>query len=481
VAEGPVRAVKASADGAWLAILDGCSEARGQYLPPRTASCELRVVPAAGGAPRRVAGAVTTLPHAVVWAPEGDLLAALAEYDYLAGAGALVVARGGGEPTRIADGVTFHAFTPGGSGVVLISDGRLLAATPGSAPERLADAEGLASFELGPGASSGAPVLALARRSSRVGGELLAVASGSPAAGRGSAAAAVRSLAPRVGDYAFAPGGRAYAFTAQTVGGYELRLAAGDGPPRAIARQVHSFAFSRDGAAIAFVAEAVPGKQGNLHVAALGKRDTTLARDVGEHRWASRAPRLAWLEGYDPRVRSGTLGAGGPGLPARTLGKNVSDFELSPDGAHVAFLQHTTRGGYSVDLALAHVDGARVPPQTVAHGVFGFAFSGDGRWLYYRTRCTRNAEACDLERVPAVGLAPGATPEAIAPGVKSFEFDPRDPDRLLVTWQRMDLAALDVAVWEKGKLTSIDTAVLPGSAQFLGPDSRRVVYFVVQP
>ena len=52
IVEGPVRAVKASADGAWLALLDGCSEARGQYLPPRTASCELRVVPSAGGAAR---------------------------------------------------------------------------------------------------------------------------------------------------------------------------------------------------------------------------------------------------------------------------------------------------------------------------------------------------------------------------------------------------------------------------------------------
>ena len=93
----------------------------------------------------------------------------------------------------------------------------------------------------------------------------------------------------------------------------------------------------------------------------------------------------------------------------------------------------------------------------------------------------RNAEACDLERVPATGLPAGAAPERIAEGVKSFEFDPRDPGRLLVTWQRKDMVALDVAVWERGKLTSVDTAVLPGSARFLGPDSRRVAYVVAQP
>jgi hypothetical protein len=65
--------------------------------------------------------------------------------------------------------------------------------------------------------------------------------------------------------------------------------------------------------------------------------------------------------------------------------------------------------------------------------------------------------------------------------VKSFEFDRADPERLLLTWQRMDMVALDVAVFERGRLTAIDTAVLPGTARFLGPDSRRVAYAVAHP
>jgi hypothetical protein len=135
-----------------------------------------------------------------------------------------------------------------------------------------------------------------------------------------------------------------------------------------------------------------------------------------------------------------------------------------------------------VDLGLAQIDPAgAATPALVATGVFGFAFSPDGKWLYYRTRCVRNAEACDLERVPSGGLAPGSAPERIAEGVKSFEFDPRDPARLLVGWQRADLVALDLGVWEQGRMTRVDSAVLPGSAQFLGPDSRRLVYVVVAP
>jgi hypothetical protein len=466
--------VKASPDGTWLAFLEGCSEVRAQSLPPGTANCELRVAPAAGGGARRVAAAVTTLPHGFAWSPGGDLLAALADYDYVNGAGTLVLVDGAGEPARVADEVTFHGFVPGEERVAAVAGGRLVRAAPGAAPEWMPGVEGLSSFELSPSRPrKGREASALLRRSARLDGALLAVASEDGRAAQ---------LAERTGDYAFAPGGEAFAFTVQGGGGYELRLAAPGGPPERIGRRVQSFAFSPDGSAIAFVGDAEPGRQGNLHLRPLGGPDAIAGREVGEFRWARGSTRIAWLERYDPRVRSGELGVAGPGIPTRTFGRNVSDFDLSADGAHVAYLEHTTRGGYSVDLALARVDAPKgTRPRSVAQGAFGFSFSPDGRWLYYRTRCTRNGEACDLERVPVAEPGPGAKPEAIAQGVKSFEFDPRHAERLLVTWQRADLVALDVGVWERGKLTVIDRAVLPGSAQFVGPDSRRIAYAVAAP
>jgi WD40-like Beta Propeller Repeat len=477
VATGPVRALRASADGSTLAFLDGCAEVNARFLPPRTANCTLRAVPAAGGDAAKVADAVTTLPHGFGWSGEGATLAALAGYDYPGASGTLVL-WGGGAAREVARDVTFHGFVPGA--LAAIAGGRLVLVRGATAPEVVDGVDGLSTFEFEP---QGGATRALLRRGARAGGELLALEDGR-----------VRPLAASTGEYGFAPAGGAFAFTAQGRDGWELRLASGGATRAATAgRQVRSFAFAPAGDALAFLAEARPGEQGNLHVipthpepgskdATSGGAGTVLAQEVGEYRWAARAPRLAWLERYDPRVRSGVLGAGGPGLAPRTFGKNVSDFAVSPDGAHLAFLQHTTRGGYSVDLGLAHLDGPKdAPPATLARGVFGFSFSPDGRWLYYRTRCTRNGEACDLERMPAGGLAAGATPEAVAQGVKSFEFDPRDPGRLLIGWQRMDLAALDLAVWREGKLTAVDRGVLPGSAQFLGPDSRRVAYAVVAP
>jgi hypothetical protein len=478
VHEGPVRALSASPDGAWLAFLDGCADVRGQALPPQTASCELRVVAAAGGAPRRIASAVTTLPDAVGWTPSGGLVA-LASYEVPTASGALV-AWDGGEPRTLAgSGVTFHGVGPRGE-VGWVERGRLRLLLPGdAAPRDVAGADGVASFDVSPAApeacGAGAlPVRLFARRAYAAGGELLA------------AGCDLREARPfdkgQVGDYGFSRSAGAFAYMVQGRDGAELKLVAAGAAPATVGRGAQTFAFAADGRALAFVADVVPGKQGNLYLAAPGRPAALLAREVGELRWAARAPRLAWLEKYDPRLRGGTLGAGGPGLAPRTLAPNVSDFDLSPDGEHVAFLQHTSRGGYSVDLAVAHLSAAAgAKPAAVAQGVFGFAFSPDGTWLYYRTRCVRNAEACDLERVPSSGPAPGAAPERIAEGVKSFEFDPRDPGRLLVTWQRKDMVALDVAVWQGGKLTSVDTAVLPGSARFLGPDSRRLAYVVAAP
>ncbi len=479
VYQGPVRALSASPDGAWLAFLEGCADVKGQALPPQTASCALRVAAAAGGdAPRRIASAVTTLPDAISWTTPG-VLVALAAYEVPTGSGALVAWQGGEPRTLAGAGVTFHGVGAHGE-AAWVERGRLRVLLPGdAAPREVPGADAVASFDLSPAppdacGAGGLPVRLLARRTYAAGGELLAVGCD------------LREARPiekgQVGEYGFSRSAGAFAYTVQGRAGAELKLVAVGAPPATVGRGAQAFAFSPDGRALGFVADLVPGKQGNLYLAAPGRPAALLAREVGELRWAANAPRLAWLEKYDPRVRAGTLGAGGPGLAPRKLAQNVSDFDLSPDGEHVAFLQHTTRGGYSVDLALAHLSAPpEAKPAAVAQGVFGFAFSPDGAWLYYRTRCVRNAEACDLERVPSSGPPPGAAPEKIADGVKSFEFDPRDPGRLLVTWQRKDMVALDVAVWQRGKLTSVDTAVLPGSARFLGPDSRRIAYVVAAP
>ena len=458
VAEGPIQALRASADGGYLAFLHRCEPVKDRTLPPGTGSCELAVVASGGGRARSIARGVTTLPQGFAWSGAGHALAALGEYDHVEGLGTLV-AWWGEAPRRMAAGVGFYALDRGGR-AAWVSGGQLfLAGAEGAAPAPVAGAERVATFEFG----GGEGIELLARRTARAGGELLAV--------RDHAA---KALAPDVREYAFARAGGRFAFTSGK--SQALTVGAGDGlRPAHLGRDVHAFLFSPRGDAIAYVADAAPGRQGDLWLAASGSAPVRLAERVGEPRWTADGSRLAWLQEYDPRSRTGTLSVGGPGVKPTPLGKNVSDFDLTSDGASIAYLVHETAGGYSVDLSLA----ARGERSLVSKGVFGFAFSPDGRWLYYRTSCVREAESCDLFRVPAAGLPPGGKPEPIAQGVKSFDFAPGRPDRLLLSWARKDRVALDLALWEGGRLTAVDTYALPGSAQFLGGDPGRIAYAVV--
>ena len=472
VAPGPAQGLRSSPDGTRLAWLARCARPPASQVPQGVVACDLAVAPAAGGEVSRVAEGVTSLEAGFAWGPDGSI-AALADFDHAAGAGTLVLARPGGAPARLAPDVTFYAFGPRGE-LGYVSRGELHLAPPGGFPAPVAGGAPVATFEFDPALAG----RLLARRPTAQGGELVL-------AGAGPARAETRAPA---GDYAWSPDGRFAAAMVRGEGGaWDLALwRAGQGRAATIGRNVQAFAFARDASAIAFLAGMSPGKPGDLLAAPLaGVEDPAravaaiVARGVGEMRWAAGAPRLSWLQDFDPRVRAGTLAVGGPGVRPAVLGKNVSAWDVSPDGERVAWLEHVTAGGYSVDLKVAPAGGGA--PAEVARGVFGFDFSPDGRWLYYRTSCVRNAEACDLYRVPAAGAAPGGAPERVADGVKSFEFDRSQPGRLLLGYARKDLPALDLSVWREGKLAAVDQVVLPGSALFLPPDGRRVAYVGVDP
>jgi hypothetical protein len=459
-------ALRASADGAWLAYLHRCQPVKDRTLPPGTATCDLSVVPARGGEPRRIAGGVTTLPYGFGWSAAGATLAALSKYDHAEGRGTLVL-WAGGAPRRVADGVTFYALDQAGKTAGWVVGGRLFLGPVAGEAKAVAGAERIATFELG----GGGGLTALARQASGAGGDLLGVRDGASSV-----------IAADVREYGFARDRARFAFTFGAKQKLSLGDAAGGRAGSPLGRGVSSFLFSPAGGAIAFVADVAPGRQGDLWVAAKGGEPRRLAERVGEPRWSADGSHLAWLQRYDPRSRTGTLAVGAPGERPRTLAPNVSDFDLTPDGSWVAYLAHVTAGGYSVDLGVASArPDVAAPPVQVAKGVFGFGFSPDGKWLLYRNACVRQGEACDLLRVPAAGPAPGGEPERLAGGVKSFEFAPGRPERLLVSWSRKDRVALDLAVWEAGKLTSVDTYALPGSAQFVGGDPHRLAYAVVAP
>jgi len=475
VAEGKVAALRASPDGAFLAYLTGCAALPPGLVPRGTQRCELRVVPATGGTAQLVAEGVTTLPHGFAWTPDGALLA-LDGYDHATGVGRLVQWDRSGGVRAIGDGVSFYAAAPGGR-IGWVARGALSIARPGAAAGPVEGATRVATFEFAP-SPDGAPSL-LARRESDAGGELLAMAR------PGAAGAQLRTVAARAGDYRFSPRGD-YAFTVREGEVEALAFARAGEKPAPLRRNVQSFSFAPGGGAIAFVADLAPGRQGDLWVAMLPATGAPsapekLAEGVGDFRWAAEATRLAWLERFDPAIRAGALATGGPGEKPVRLAEKVSAYDLSPDGTRVAFLEHVLAGGYSVNLVLARFGSGPAELQEIAKGVFGFELTPERDALWYRTACTQNGDVCDLYRVPASGLAAGAKPELLAQGIQTFDFDRLRPGRALLGWARADRASIDLGIWEKGKVTKVATAALPGSAALLGPEGTRLAYAVVAP
>ena len=470
LAPGKAQGLLASPDGSRLAWLTRCARSP---VPQAAPTCDLVALPTEGGAPVRLASGVSSREGGFAFGPDGAL-AALADVDAAAGTGTLVLSRPGSAPERLAPFVTFFGFGNRGE-LGFVSAGDLYVVPPGEGALRVEGTGAVATFEFDPKA----PSELLARRQAAAGGQLVRVSGG---------AARLESRAA-AGEYAWSPDGRFVAATVRGAGGtWDLVLHSADGkaPPSTLAADVQAFAFARDGSALAFLAGMSPGRPGDLYAASLGPgaapasvRASVLARGVGEFRFSGGAAHLAWLESFDPRVRAGALGVGSPGGRASVFGKNVTAFDVSPGADRVAFLEHITSGGYSVDLRLAPFGAEGVG--TVARGVFGFEFSPDGRWLYYRANCVRNAEACDLFRVPAKGLSAGEPALRVAEAVKSFEFDRARPDRLLVGFARKDLPALDLALFDGSGLLGVDEAVSPGSARFLPPDGSRLAYVVAAP
>ncbi len=292
VAAGPARALMPSPEGSSLAYLDHCARPPVPDLPADALGCDLELVPAAGGAPKRIAEGVTSSAASLSWSSDGKLLAALADYDYTTGRGRLVVAEAGSEPRTVGEGVGFFGFAPGRATLVFVERGRLMVkSTEDPEARAVPGADAIATFEFNPApvleTMGKTPVLLLtARRAAAAGGDLLGLAHW-----RGEA---VR-IAAHVGDYQFGPRGR-LAFTVRGRDGHSLatvRTALERGPgdswtapaasPR-IGRNVTSFSFSRDGGALAFLADVEPGKPGDLYAVNLdgGAVPERMARSAGE-------------------------------------------------------------------------------------------------------------------------------------------------------------------------------------------------------
>jgi len=415
VSTGPALALAASPDGSRIAWIGECGAA--------APSCVLLAAPVSGGEVIRVA---TGLPPGAAFSvgPDGSV-AGIGRRDPATGAGPLTLLRPGAAPRVLSPAATALAWGPAGE-LAYASGGEVAVVSPAGAEVRLTGAPAASEVAVAP-----APGKAIAARV------------------RGPDGAPVLVLWPGL-----------------------------EGPGAVVARDASSFAFSGDGAWLAAVAGVAPGAVGDLVLVPAGPTSpgagaAPLARSVGEFRWAAAGNRIAWLEDFDARIHAGRLATALPGEKPVVLGERVTAFELAPGGRALAFVRHVTDGGYAASLELVAPPAA--PPRPLARDAASFAFSPDGRWLYWRGGCAATGDSCALLRLP-VDAGAGATPEQVADGVQAFAFDPVRADRILLSLARRDGAGVDVALWSAGRLTAVDGGAVPGSPRFASRDGRRVAW-----
>ena len=416
-----------------LAFLDGCQRREGAVPPAaarRAATCAS--CRAAGGEARRSRPAVTTLPHGVAWSPDGKALVALADYDHATASGdARAVARRR-RPRRSREGVTFHGFGAHGE-LGLVAGGRLSVMLPGDAAPRAGRGRGRGG-ELRPravaipscGGADGAAVRLVARRSHAAGGELLVAGCDLD----GGAAARARA-------------------------GRRVRLRARErrtSPTRCRAKEGADAPARADGGARS--GGRARARRAGVRVRAGRAQPSRSSRDVVPGQAGEPPPRRAGAPGRRARARGGRvpLGAatrrGSPGsrgttrasararsaragrdLAPRTFAQNVSDFEISPDGAprRVPAAHDARRllGGPRPRAARR----ARRPRsrRRRAGRVRLLLLAGRAVALLPDALRPERARPATSSGSRRRGPRPARSPRSIAQGVKSFEFDPRDP------------------------------------------------------
>ena len=484
--DGEVAKVTPAPDGKWLAFLGQVARPKELGVPEGIFLGVLELVPSDNSAPaRQLLGGVTNLPGAFGFSSDGAVLAAIKSFRFATHTGTLETVRVSreSEPVALADDCSSFLFAPDGKHLAWVCEtGAFLGNADGSSPRKLTENAATVEF-------SRDSKRLLVRKVAAAGGELLLF----DVAGDG-----VRTLAKKVGDYAFSPEGTEVAFTVHSAdprGGWDLKVAsAKTDAVSALAEGVSSFHFSPDGKWVGYIAGVTPSKAfGDLFVASSkGGKSVKVGERVEEFDFSPSSGAVAFLAKYDANARSGTVALQKlpPAQPAELLHRPSNGFEWSPKGEYLAYSALVLRPAVSLDLELLPLqdlkpakplpDGGAdyaTGSRQVAAGVFGYQFVNEEK-LLYRSDCIMEGRACDLYEVPTGHAAAGAR---LTGGVWRFSIS-KDGERMLLTYPRVDsetvadLGAMNLSGY--GGVIGLDHSVELG-ASFLDDHGERAAYGII--
>ena len=496
---GKVRGLWVAPGGAAAATLVGAGPSNVKGAPSDLLLGSLTLTAVAGGAPRRLGGAVSNLPGSVLFTPDGQYLGFIAGYDVRSAMGELRLAKvSGGPPEVVAPRVTFFAFSPGGDQLAYVSDGDLFLRPAAQGPARRI-ASSVSLVEFGPPETPAAQTL-FVHRTVRVDGALL-----SYDLSKGQLTAIARG----VERFRFSPAGDALAFVAAGLlapGQVEAPSIFGDKKPstpeapglyvrwgsgkpeRLVADGAGEFRFSPVGHRLAYVTQPKGmATTGDLWVVDEHAAPRKVAIHVEQLVFGADGS-LALLGAYLPSAEAGTLGI----LPREgalfEVARSVRQFSVTPQGHELLFL-HGVMVGTSYALALSERPlGApeAVKPREIDDGVAGYTVDQTEKHLAYKARCLAAGRSCSLF---VVDLTRPGPPVLVATHIAAFQFVPGE-DQLVVVESRpagklsgkllysLALAPGELPAGKPAPPLQLLDDDMTGDFALAGQDQREVVYLV---
>jgi hypothetical protein len=476
IATGRASDLRTTPDGKFAVYLEGGEKPRLNGIPPQMLLGNLYAVPTSGGEPREIGNGVTNVPGGFTFSLDSRWVLLLAGYNPVTHGGTLLavdLTDPKARPAELGARVSYVLASPDSKRVAFVADGVLqVGALPAGPFRQLSGEVQTAAFT--PDGRS----LVYKRRLSAAGGLFVCdVEAGAPV-----------KLTEQSGDFAISPDSKHVAFTRrseQVRSTYELLIASAPGwSARELASGAGSFAFSPDGKWLGRIQDQKPEDMGSAQVGALhvgpadGRPGRKLGNRVAEFEFAPTSTAIAMLDSYEGSAGAGVLAMADlpDGKPHR-IAARVPNFDWSPDGKWVAFVARIFQPLYTVDLFIYRV--GEEAALKLHPGVFGYDFDRKGRFLYFRTNCLNEGRACDLLKLNLDD--PKVPPETLAQGIFTWRSS-GDGDRLLVTYARRDSKLYDAAVLNmntRERKTIAQYIQLP--ALWAENGGERVVYVVSPP
>jgi Tol biopolymer transport system component len=404
--EGRATELRASPDGRVVTVMMDAEKPRLDGVPPTMRLGSLWVVPTGAGSPVKVANGAVNVPGGLLFTSDGKFALILGAYDPSQQSGELLVqdlTDLSKERQRLAPHVTYMKPSADGTRLAYVDDGVLFEGVLPSGPFRQLAGE-VATAEFAPNGRQ-----LYFRRKSVAGGGLyqLELSEEKPTPKR---------FVDAVGEYVISNDSKwviAMARTNPRQVGFELFV--GDSKtlkPVKLGDDVMRFAISRDSQWVARMqvpanVSASPTANdlqiGELWFGRLGQSESRkVGQKVREFEFTQDSKKLIFRDNYQVLALMGgtydekvgdlttvTL----PDGPPKVIQKRSPNYELSPDGAAIAFTARIDAPEYSRHLFLLKEGEA---PVKLQEWLYDYSFSPKGDRLYYRANCTREGRSCDL-------------------------------------------------------------------------------------